>query len=131
MAAAEKMVHDLLSHGADVSLSDVYGRTPLMMAAMHSWPGVVRELIAAHAEVNAKDHEGRIAIDYADPSDHETITVLRKAGSRKPTGHSGRIVCDAERALNFPIQDCIPGRELTRSVKEFQEAHALNTTGRT
>ena len=53
-------------------------------------------MIAAHADVNAKDREGRLAIDYADPSDRETIAALKKAGSEKPTGHSGRVVCDAE-----------------------------------
>jgi Putative peptidoglycan binding domain/Ankyrin repeats (3 copies)/Ankyrin repeat len=127
--AAEKMVHDLLAHAADVTVTDVDGRTPLMMAAMHGWSGVVRDLIAAHADVNAKDHEGRIAIDYTDPSDHETANALRRAGSQKPTGHSGRVACDVERALKFPIEDCIAGHELAHAVTEFQKAHSLSATG--
>jgi len=35
LAAAGKMVHDLLAHGADVAVTDIDGRTLLMMAIMH------------------------------------------------------------------------------------------------
>ncbi len=133
LAAAEKMVHDLLTHGADVTVTDIDGRTPLMMAVMHRWPDAVRDLIAAHADVNARDREGRLAIDYADASDSETIAALKNAGSEKPAGHSGRIACDAEVALNKLgsdfIQDCIPGADLARAVKKFQEGHGLSSSG--
>ncbi len=81
LAAAGKMVHDLIAHGANVNDTDVYGRTPLMMAAMHEWPDAAAELLAAHAAVNARDHEGRLAMDYADPADDRTIAVLKRARS--------------------------------------------------
>jgi ankyrin repeat protein len=134
LAAAEKMVHDLLAHGADVTVTDIDGRTPLMMAVMHRWPGAVRDLIAAHAEVNARDREGRLAIDYADPSDREIIAALNQAGSEKPTGHSGRVACDVEVALNklvrsHFIQDCFSDGDLARAVKKFQEGHGLSPSG--
>lgn len=133
LAAAEKMVHDLLAHGADVTVSDIDRRTPLMMAVMHRWPGAVGDLIATHADVNARDREGRLAIDYADPSDRETIAALNKAGSEKPTGHSGRVACDTEVALNKLgsdfIEDCIAGEDLARAVKKFQEGHGLSPSG--
>jgi ankyrin repeat protein len=130
--AAGRMVHDLLAHGADVTVTDIDGRTPLMMAVMHRWSGAVGDLIAAHADVNTRDREGRLAIDYADPSDRETIAMLKKAGSGGPTGHSGRVACDVEAALNKLgsdfIQDCISDRDLARTVKKFQETHGLTTT---
>ena len=133
LAAAEKMVHDLLSHGADVTVTDINGRTPLMMAVMHRWPDAVRDLIAAHVDVNVKDLEGRPAIDFADPSDREIIAALRKAGSGKPTGHSGRVVCDTEVALNKLgsdfILDCVAGGDLARAVKKFQEIHGFRPSG--
>ena len=133
IAAAGKMVHDLLAHDADVTVTDIDGRTPLMMAVMHRWPGAVRDLIAAHADVNARDREGRLAIDYADPSDREIMLALKKAGSERPTGHSGRVACDAEVALNRLgsdfIEDCIAGEDVARAVKTFQESHRLSSTG--
>jgi len=133
LAASEKMVHDLLAHGADVTVTDLDGRTPLMMAVMHGWPGAVLDLIGAHADVNARDREGRLAIDYSNPTDREVIAALEKAGSEKPTGHSGRIACDAEVALNKLgsdfIVDCIPGGDLARAVKKFQEAQSLSPSG--
>lgn len=134
LSAPAKMVNDLLAHGADPTATDFYGRTPLMMAAMHGWPDVIRDLLRAHAPVNARDREGRLAIDYADPADKESISLLKTDGSRPPTGHSGRIVCDAERALgragfDLPIIDCIAGQQLSETVKNFQQTRALKATG--
>jgi ankyrin repeat protein len=132
-AVAGKMVHDLLAHGADVTLTDIEGRAPLMMAVMHRWHGAVRDLIAADSDVNARDREGRLAIDYADPSDRESITALKEAGSERPSGHSGRVACDVEVALNKLgsdfIQDCIAGGDHARAVKPFQANHSLSRSG--
>jgi ankyrin repeat protein len=129
LAAASKMVHDLLARGAGVAVTDIDGRTPLMMAVMHRWPDAVRDLLAAHAGVNVRDRAGRIAIDYADPADRETIAALKQAGSERPTGRSGRVACDVELALNKRgsdfIEDCIAGEDLARAVKKFQETQGL------
>lgn len=133
LAAAGTMVHDLLAHGADTRVTDIDGRTPLIMAVMHRWPVAVRELIAAHADVNVRDREGRLAIDYADPGDRESIAALKKAGSERATGHSGRIACDAQVALNKLgsdfIPDCISGADLARAITKFQEIHGLRPSG--
>lgn len=129
LAAAGNMVKNLLAHGADVKTTDTDGRTSLMMAVMQRWPDSVRVLIAAKSDVNAKDHEGRIAIDYADPDDKDTIAELTKAGSGSPTGHSGRVACDVERALGSEIIDCIAGQQLARTIKKYQESHGLSVSG--
>lgn len=128
------MVRDLLASGADPAIADVEGRTPLMMAAMQGWPDVIKELLDAHAAVDARDHEGRLAFDYADPDNLSVADLLKKGGSPKPSGRSGRVVCDAQEALSkagfdLPISDCVAGQQTNESVKKFQKAHALNATG--
>ncbi len=134
LAAAAKMVHELIAHAANVNDTDVYGRTPLMMAAMHEWPDAVAELLAANAAVNTRDREGRLAIDYADPADERTIAILKRSGSLPPTGNSGRRACDAERALHrlgygLAITDCIADRDFRAAVFKFQQDHGLAATG--
>jgi ankyrin repeat protein len=136
LAAPEKIVGKLIRAGADVNGADADGQTPLMMAAMQGWEGVVRELLAARAMVNARDHEGRLAVDYADPQsqDYVIITLLQRAGSSPATGRSGRTVCDAERALdrlgyNTPIIDCIAGQQLRAVLVTFQNENKLQLTG--
>jgi hypothetical protein len=134
LSAAQKMVRDLIAHGADVNASDGDGRTPLMMAAMQGWPGAVAELLSNKAAVNARDNDGRLAIDYAEPKDREIATLLEKAGSQAPTGHSGRTICDAQRALDqrgydTPIIDCIAGQQLSTAVAKFQKDNFLHPTG--
>lgn len=134
LAAAGKMVHQLIAHGANVNDTDIEGRTPLMMAAMQGWSDAVAELLSARAAANARDREGRLAIDYADPSDNRTIAFLRKFGSLPPTGNSGRSVCDAERALHklgygLEITDCIAGRDFRAAILKFQQDHALAANG--
>ena len=104
-----------------------------MMAVMHRWPSAVRDLLAAHADVNVRDRAGRLAIDYADPDDREIIAALKEAGSERPTGHSGRLACDVEVALkklgsDF-IEDCIADGDLARGVKKFQQRQGLIPSG--
>jgi len=134
LAAPQKIVGQLIHAGAEVNGADADGRTALMMAAMQGWEGAVRELLAAKALVNARDREGRLAIDYVDPTNLGIINLLQRAGSSQPTGRSGRAVCDAERALDrlgydTPIIDCIAGQQLRAVLIRFQNDHKLQATG--
>jgi ankyrin repeat protein len=133
LAAPQKMVRDLIARGADINAADAEGKTPLMMAAMHDWPDVVKTLLAAGAAAKPRDGEGRSAIDYAAPTDRATIDALRKAGA-SPSGRSGRLVCDVQRALDrlgfgMPIIDCIAGGQFAGDVKKFQHDRKLPETG--
>jgi peptidoglycan hydrolase-like protein with peptidoglycan-binding domain len=105
-----------------------------MMAAMQGWAGAAKALLANKAAINARDHKGRLAIDYADPGDHEITNLLQKAGSKPSTGHSGRTVCDAERVLDrlgydTPIIDCSAGPQLRSVITRFQKENSLSPTG--
>ena len=129
LEAPRKIVRALIRKGADVNAEDADGRTPLMMAAMHEWQGVIEELLAANAVASVRDLEGRSVLDYANPLNSAVVRVLRKAGSPPAVGRSGRTVCDAERALNLPIIDCIWGQQLAAAVTAFQEEHELAPSG--
>jgi hypothetical protein len=134
LAAAGKMVRELISRGANVNAPDIHGRTPLMMAAMQGWPDAVRSLLDAHASVNARDRAGHTVLDFVDPEESELVRMLKAAGAPPPSGHSGRLVCDAERALDkfgyhMPITDCIDGTQFAGGVRKFQEDRGMKTSG--
>lgn len=84
LAAAGKMVRQLISHGANVNTADAYGRTPLMMAAMQNWPEAVRALLDAHASVDARDHAGHTVLDFVDPEERQLVRILTAAGAPPP-----------------------------------------------
>ena len=128
------IVRSLIGQGADVNLPDANGRTPLMMAAMHGWQGVIEALLTARASVDQRDSEGRSVADYIDPHIVTIQQTFRSAGSPPPSGRSGRTVCDAEIALDklgyqTPIIDCIWGPQLGTVVTRFQREYKLHITG--
>jgi ankyrin repeat protein len=50
---------------ANVNVRGFYNRTPLMEAAFHQKPGLVRFLLSHHADLTAGDNDGSQAIHYA------------------------------------------------------------------
>jgi hypothetical protein len=113
------MVRALLAAGADVKAERKDGRNALMSAAMMGWTEVVEMLL----------------IDYVDRASHaEIVQILLKHGSKRPTGHSGRTVCDARARLvklgyDFAPVDCIAGTCFARALADFQRKHSLDATG--
>ncbi len=71
MAAAERshdMVSLLLQHGADANAINNHGRSALMAAALWGRVESVRVLLNANADKRLRDHEGRCAMDLAQPA---------------------------------------------------------------
>ena len=129
LAAPLEIVRDLIRHGANVNGSDADGRTPLMMAVMHNWENAVGALLAAKAKVDPRDGEGRTVADYADAKAIRIQEMLRGADAPKPSGRSGRTVCDVQVALHVPIIDCIWGKQLSEKVTQIQKENQLSPTG--
>ena len=134
LGAAGKMVRELIRHHAHVDTADIHGRTPLMMAAMQGWPEALRALLDGHANIMARDRAGHTLLDFVDPAETQVVVMLKAAGAPPPSGHSGRVVCDAERALDklgydMPITDCIDGTQFANGLRKFQKEHALETSG--
>jgi uncharacterized protein len=84
------MVNYLISKGAAVNIKAAGGWTPLMEAASKGKPEIVRSLLKAKAEVNARSDEGRTATGYAsmmimDNPDNpfkQVVGILKNAGGK-------------------------------------------------
>jgi hypothetical protein len=76
----------LLKYGANTEATAFDGRTALMEAASGYEPEKVRTLLEHHARVDARDKEGKTALDYAmDNTDASHIAIeaiLRRHGAR-------------------------------------------------
>ncbi|KAL8953964.1 MAG: hypothetical protein Q9183_007303 [Haloplaca sp. 2 TL-2023] len=55
----------LLGHGADTSLRDTHGSTPLHVAVQDNHPELISMLLKAGAHVDACDDDGKTPLDYA------------------------------------------------------------------
>jgi TolB-like protein len=62
MEAQTDMIKTLIDAGADVNFTDIYGEPLLMHAVQNCQKEAVKELIAAKADVNAKDKNGYTAL---------------------------------------------------------------------
>jgi len=76
----------LLQNNANVNFIAADGKTALMYAARHKTGAdvlaIVQQLIAAKADVNAKDNQGNTALSLArESSNIEAADALRKAGA--------------------------------------------------
>lgn len=80
---SSSVVSILLEAGADPRIGDSDGVTPLMRAADRGDTARVAMLVKAGAPLDAKDHAGRTAMDWAIARDDETgkaVAELLKAG---------------------------------------------------
>ena len=74
------MVGRLIEAKADVNSKDIYGRTPLHLAAAYGHERVAVRLLEAKADVNSKNDGGRTPLQYARDG---VAAVLRAAGARE------------------------------------------------
>jgi ankyrin repeat protein len=75
----------LLKAGARVNEKDIRGMTPLMLsiATDHAQPATVRQLLAAGADVQAKDNYGDSVLDWARKFNNpEIVSMLQAAGAQ-------------------------------------------------
>ncbi|MCA5012151.1 MULTISPECIES: ankyrin repeat domain-containing protein [unclassified Enterococcus] len=85
-AAEIERVHELLQAGADVSMTDEAGRSPLMMAVQQNNLALVKELLRFHADVNQKDHTSLSPFICAAANGFDDIVYeLLQAGADLPS----------------------------------------------
>lgn len=80
-----KLVELLLEKGADINLPECHhGRTALILAAENSDMDLLRLLIAKGAKLDARDYEGRTALDWAKRRESQaTVSILEEAIRRQ------------------------------------------------
>lgn len=88
-----EILHRLLNAGVDVNVKGAKGKTPLMNAAGLSGPATVELFLAAGADVNAVDDEGRTVLNYAMASPFNKIVVpllVKNGANVNGRGKEGR-----------------------------------------
>lgn len=72
----------LIDAGADLNVHGNYaGTTALIWAAQYGPAEIVRLFIQGKAEINAKNHDGNTALDFAKERGHaEIVDILQSAG---------------------------------------------------
>ena len=82
LAKRAVIAHVLLEHGADLSIVDICGRTPMMHAAMRGDFELVNTYIHADCKVDVRDTHGDTALHLAATNDHAlVVAALHDAGS--------------------------------------------------
>jgi ankyrin repeat protein len=80
--AAYHGMHDavqiLLDRGASIESRDIFGQTPLILAADNGHPVTVGLLILRGADLKARDNDGKTAYSCAALNYHEEVLVLLK-----------------------------------------------------
>jgi ankyrin repeat protein len=66
----------LLDYGADVTVSDKTGKTPLMYASWAGRTDTVKLLLSYGADPDASDENGNNASDYASREGHNDVLNL-------------------------------------------------------
>ena len=70
------LVGQLLKHGADTNIPNIWHSTPLHKASSRGWVKVARLLLSYGAKVDEKDVEGRTPFQLATSKGHDEITKL-------------------------------------------------------
>lgn len=70
------MLRDLLRYGAQVTIPDAYGATPLHLAAFCGNEEAAALLVSAGALVSAQDSNGDTPVDIARKNDHRHLTLF-------------------------------------------------------
>ena len=98
----------LLKHKAPINGRDALGRTPLMVAALHGHPGIVRMLLDAGAGLDLADRRGTTALMEAARSG--ACDVIDEIATRKPspdlldaTGRTALIIASQSRLANEDV----------------------------
>jgi HEAT repeat protein len=92
------LVQLLAARGADASIADEHGNTPLMQAASNGCDGVVMNaLLKAGAKLNAVNQAGLTAFEFGLFSGHDGLDALIAAGYRLPAAKV-KIYLDAYKA---------------------------------
>ncbi len=83
-----------MQQGADVNARDAQGRTALIAAVMGNHADMVRQLIAAHAELNHATRGTGTAVELAERMGEPDIAAMLLAAGARPSGESvGDMVC--------------------------------------
>jgi|GEM_PF-2079809 len=76
-----KTVEDFIAQGGNIETRNADGQTLLAAAVRHSWPKIVRRLLALSANPNARDHLGRGPLHHAASSSIDSVKLLLAAGA--------------------------------------------------
>lgn len=126
-----RAVRVMLDHGADVNAYDMFGRTPLMYAAISDrFPlDEVQLLIDRGADVNARDRheksgdEGLAVIDIAKRNgDSAIVKLLEKSGARTSPLTPVAMTYRSNNSIQRAVQDSIP-------LLQRGDANFANNTG--
>ncbi|MDD8014239.1 MAG: ankyrin repeat domain-containing protein [Acidobacteriota bacterium] len=79
-----EVVRELVKAGTRIDDPiDRFGQTPLMQAARTGKTEIIRTVLELGAKINAKDREGKTALDYAKENGHAEIAeILNQAGGK-------------------------------------------------